>query len=369
MQETSPATAKKRIDSLDLLRGTIVLLAILQHYVGFHNFWYEEYTYLRNFTLPFYDDIRLLYESKTILHAEGVLFYIGTALIPWLTHLYLALACFNLASREQEEFKKVYKSKTKIFGMLFVLFYLENIAFYPSIGYGLSIFPLQIFLAVLAIITLCYRFLGVRAIAILMVLTLTRYLLPGDPIGDHFEKFMVLHVHPLFEYDARLEHFLATGCFGFLIGYVFYHKKEWRVKLAYLGLGLSVIRMATWFAVDDPYLFNIGNVYHLEDAWTDFFGGNLMIFACVFLSIFLTLWARHLKLSKPPLSWILWVGQASLFVFLLHRMIGIYILFPLREYISIVFSYPMKNSFFENAVLIISCVLICRFLKSTQKLI
>lgn len=71
---------------------------------------------------------------------------------PWVNHLYLFLAGFNIALRNREGVREVLGTRLRVFLALFVFFILETAITSQSVGESFSIYPLHMWMIVLSLL-------------------------------------------------------------------------------------------------------------------------------------------------------------------------------------------------------------------------
>lgn len=349
--------AGARITHFDLLRGFFVLLALYQHYGGYFNYWMVYYFRESAETIALYYSSFADYQGVR-LPMDTISHHFATFFIPWVSQVYLTLAAFNLARYKGDDFNKRFPMKLKIYGVLFIFFFLENFTVAINLGNALSFYPIMAWMVILSAIAVVFRYLGPIGVALLGLLTFTRFLMPEVYLSDQFASFAQYWVHPDFEYEARLEYYSASGCMGFLLGYCFYHRPDIRLifKLSFV---LGVLLMIPWIIWGEPYIVQRLDVYAGEHDLAKDFLGTLYILGTqmLFLMSFLWLEARGVFIKIPLISW---VGFYSLFVFGFHRIFFIHIAGPLWAYVlGVWLELPPRNSTLDIWIIIFCYLALC----------
>lgn len=355
--------SKSRIVNLDFLRGLFIILALDQHFTYYINMWYVEY---------FRDAMALNTTYKVHFPMIGkqvatdqfnmLLDYIFT---PWVSQVYLTLATFNLASKAQSIFKTELFTKLKIFGLIFIFFLMENFIVAPNMGQAISFYPIMLWMVVMSIISICYGLFGIRAVLLLTLFSLFRWLIPVDIISNLFQSIIAYNIHPGFEYDARIEYFFTSGCLGFIMGYVHYHKPNVKhLKDIYFIL-MGLVFIAFYLAYGDPYIQDAADVFLHEHDLARTFSGSLYIWGvqAVLISTFLLMEKKSIKLNIPVFNW---VGKHSILVFGLHRIFFVRILAPISVLVCTWFDRTLGASTIEIYTYVCITILFCYFIKVSR---
>lgn len=355
---------EQRLENFDFLRGIFIFLALYQHFTVYLSYWFVDYfneqAYLESLYSVFqgYMGVRLPADEVTTTFA-----WIFTA---WVSQIYLTLAAFNLSKRNRIEFKKILPSKLKVFLSIYLFFLLEAFVVAPNLGRSLSFSPIMAWMVILTFISLLYSYFGERGVFILLCLSFTRWLVPHSMnLSVDFEIWVQEWIHPAFEYDARIEYFLSSGCLGFLIGRFYYGFTQWRryqLSLIFLGVVLCV----PWIVIGEPYEIDKFNLFSTEHDLAEDFLGSLYIYGAQLILIpsFLWLQMKNVKLKIPFFHWI---GVYSILVFAFHRIFMVHIGGPLWAYTTaVVLEQRPVNNFYTAWVLIGFCVFLCWLIKKTN---
>lgn len=93
---------------------------------------------------------------------------------PWVSQIYLTMAAFNLAKKDQLTFRSEIGNKFKVFGMILLYFILENFIVAPNTGQAVSFYPIMLWMIILGFISLIYNYVGIRGIlALCLFLSVT----------------------------------------------------------------------------------------------------------------------------------------------------------------------------------------------------
>lgn len=358
-ENLSPA----RIVNLDFLRGLFIILALDQHFTYYINMWYVEY---------FRDAMALTSTYKIHFPMIGHQIatdrfnaILGLVFIPWVSQIYLTLASFNLAKTSQHLFKDQLVPKLKVFALIFIYFLMENFMVAPNLGQAISFYPIMLWMIVMSILAIVYSFTGIRGILVLTLISLFRWVLPMDLISNLFQSVIIYNIHPGFEYDARIEYFFTSGCLGFLMGHVHYHRPNLKhLKDIYFIL-MGIVFVAFYMAYGEPFIFDPSNVFAHEHDLAKSFSGSLYILGvqAIVISVFLWLERKSIYLKLPVFNW---VGVNSIFVFAFHRLFFVHILAPLSVLVGSLYGRTLGASSWELYTYVGITIVVCYFIKSSR---
>lgn len=252
--------------------------------------------------------------------------------VPWVSQIYLTLAAFNLASRDLEDFKKVWKSKLSIFGLLFLFFVAENFMVAQTFGEAVSLYPIMTWMIILSLLTVVYRFVGVIGIVFLLALSLIQFLLPE---GFNFEAYARSNIHPNITFDAAPNLFLASGSLGFLMGWGWYHSSLSKVKSLVSGIIMGVILFLIGFMNSQRFYLEPNDLFATEHLKAiTFFGTTELLGIQLFvLSLFLLL--HYKNIMAPKIIGIFnWIGIKSITIFAFHRIFFLFFFIPVMVFVS-----------------------------------
>lgn len=354
--------AAPRIHCLDFLRGFFVFLALWQHFGYYLNYWYLDYyqgwSYWGNAFAPHVDRV------GEHIYADWFGTWAAWFFTPWVSQVYLFLASFNLAKRNQDENRISINNKLIIFGCLFLLFTFENFLVAPNIGEALSLYPLQTWMLTLALVLFSYSFLGEKAVWFLAIFGIVRLALPFDDFYQGVESIVHTHLHKNFEIDARPEYFLTSAALGFLMGRSWWQGK---IQQLYYWGSIGVILWLIWLIFGESFVVFSQDVFATEHVLARTFLGSLGIHGIelMVVSIFLLL---QFKGFDVKLKLINWIGINSLLVFFLHRIIFVKIYMPIRILIASYCGVPLTGSFVEDWIGIGVVVLCAWFIRRAKLL-
>jgi hypothetical protein len=352
-----------RITNLDFLRGIFIILALDQHFTYYINMWYVEYfrdaialtsTYKIHFPM-----IGQQVASDVYNHFLAIVF------TPWVSQIYLTMAAFNLAKRNQEDFAKTLPGKLKMMGLIFLFFVAENFIVAPNFGQAISFYPIMLWMVVLSIIAIVYRYAGLGGVLGITIFSCMRFVLPMDMISGFFQDTFRETLHPGFEYDARLEYFILSGCLGFIMGYVHYHKRSYAHKkdlLFGIGGSLLVLIYCLW---GDRFIVDYDDFFRTEHDLAQTFSGTCYILGvqAIVISFFLWLERKKVKIVVPVVNW---VGNHSLLVFGLHRILFVRILAPIAIFIGSMAGFTLGARIWEIYIFVFITLAICYFIKKSK---
>lgn len=316
-----------RITGLDLLRGLVIFMAVFEHYTGYLNYWYIDF-FNREHAL--WDSFYLSHKAMAgqLLPMDNTTAQVSAWLIPWVSQIYLALAAFNLSRRDQASFRPQLGGKLVLFASIILVLYVEGLVIAPNFGEAISFYPVMLWMCLLALFSLVYAWFGIRGMLLLTLLSLLLDQLGVQDLLGHIDGWMKLHVHPDYELDARLDLFMASGCFGFLYGWCWHQRPQWRDHLNALVLTLSLVALAVYLMFGETSTVELSDIYANEHELAMDMVGRAGIWGMEFLVIGAVLWLhqRDIRLCWRPLNWI---GMYSLTVFIFHKSIFVHLWGPL----------------------------------------
>lgn len=351
-----------RLVNLDFLRGLFIILALDQHFTYYINMWYVDYfrdtmaltsTYSVHFPM-----IGKQVASDFFNHLLAIVF------TPWVSQIYLTMAAFNLAKRDQTSFASDLGNKFKIFGFIFLYFVLENFIVAPNTGQAISFYPIMLWMVILGIISLVYKYLGIRGVLVFALLSTLRFMIPVEMISDFFEEVVKTSIHPGFEYDARFEYFVLSGCLGFIMGYVHYHMPMYKHKKDFLFIGLGILLTFIYVLVGDTFTVPLDDFFSTEHDLARTFSGTAYIIGvqAIIISAFLWLEKKNIRFNVPLINW---VGIYSLMIFALHRILFVKLIAPVSIMIGSLTGRTLGASIIEIYIYVFITLAICYFVKAS----
>ena len=353
----------ERIVNLDFLRGLFVILALDQHFTYYINMWYVEYfrdaialttTYKIHFPM-----IGQQIATDRFNHVLGIIF------IPWVSQIYLTLASFNLAKSSQELFREKLSQKLKVFALIFIFFLMENFIVAPNLGQAISFYPIMLWMVVMSIMGIVYSFLGIRGIVVLTFFSLFRWIIPMDLISTLFQNMIVYNIHPGFEYDARIEYFFTSGCLGFIMGYIHYHKPNLKYLKDMYFILIGLMFVAFYWIYGEAIVIDPANAFAHEHDLAQTFSGTLYILGieAIVISSFLWLEKKSIIFRIPIINW---VGLNSILVFAFHRIFFVRILAPLSVMFGSLYGRTLGASSLELCAYVGTTIAACYFIKNSR---
>ena len=315
--------------------------------------WYLGYMKTLHFFDPAYSSHKAGYEASQQLQIDGVLQGLLENLGGWVNHLYVFLAAFNIALATQEQVTKVLPSRLKTFLALFLFFTLEAAITGVSFGESFSVYPLQIWMLILALLNVVYSRFGLRGAVIVFVFSLFRFVLPLGSLSDGLQQWMQSHFHRSWEYDSRVEYFLGTAALGLMFGLIQQFQSAKKLVWAGFAIGFAGIIAHRFLGLYPEYEQN--HFYSVEHFWIQSAVGTVYIWCwCLFVTAaFLILdplvpFRRFLVLR--------WVGFYSLFVFALHKILFVHTLMPGYEWFLAQREQPVSVTFWAVFALMLLCL-------------
>lgn len=351
-----------RIVNLDFLRGLFIILALAQHFTYYINMWYVDYfkdtmaltsTYAVHFSM-----IGKQVSTDSINHWLAVTF------TPWVSQVYLTMAAFNLAKKGQSVFIEEMSGKFKVFGLIFLYFVLENFIVAPNFGQAISFYPIMLWMLILVILSLAYRYLGIKGVLVFTTFALLRFVIPIEFISDGFESLIRTRIHPGFEYDARFEYFVLSGCLGFIMGYVHYHLPNYKHNKDLLFGLLGLCLIGIYLLIGDKFLVPVDDVFSTEHDLARTFSGTSYVLGvqAVLISSFLWFERKGIKFNVPVLNW---VGIYSLLIFALHRILFVKFIAPTSVMLGSLTGRTLGATSVEVFTYVFITLGLCYFVKAT----
>lgn len=319
-----------RLKNFDFLLGFFVILAMDEHFTYYLNWWYVEF-------FKEFPALKTIYQSHYSsigknLTTDNFNTMIGIIFIPWVSQIYLALTTFKLAAKSKGALKSGLRDRLKVLALIALVFIIENFLVAPNFGEAISIYPIVMWMTVLAILTTVFALWDYKGIIFVLIigLIIPFYFLPD--VSTYFQHWMAINVHPEFEYDARLEYFLASGCIGFLLGYCYFNFYEKIEKIFLMTIGLGILFVLFYFKSNSRFDINPSSSLDNEHQLAQSVGGLLYIWGMILivLSAFALLEKKKIHIKIPIINW---VGENSLTVFGLHRIVFIRIIIPISMFI------------------------------------
>ena len=353
-------TKTPRITNLDFLRGVFIILALHQHFTYYVNMWYVDY---------FRDAIALTSTYKIHfpmigqqVSCDSINQFLATILIPWVSQIYLTMASFNLAVRDRESFSQKMPAKLKTMGLIFLFFAAENFIVAPNFGQAISFYPIMLWMVVLGMLSLIYRFIGIAGVVALALLACLRFVIPVELLSDLAQETIRQTIHPGFEYDARLEYFIHSGCLGFIMGHIHYHKRRFAHSKDITIMFIGTMAMIVYAIFGDKFYVYADDILRTEHDLARTFTGMLYILGiqAFIISLFLLLERKKILLKVPIVNW---VGTHSLLVFGLHRILFVRIIGPFFIFLGSLYGFTLGATIIDVYIYIAIALAICYAIK------
>jgi hypothetical protein len=322
---------RPKITNFDFLLGFFVILAMDEHFTYYLNWWYidffKEFPALR---ATYQIHLPMLEKNLQTDHLNAML---GNIFIPWVSQIYLSLAAFKLAGKDSGILNQNLFSRLKIYLLIILVFIFENFFVAPDFGQAISIYPITIWMIILTLLTFIYAKFDIKGIVFILIISLCRWFTPIDEWSDFFQLIMIKNIHPGFEYDARIEYFLTSGCLGFILGYIYYHKEQIKEKFFISAILMGLLLASTFFLSGGSFYSDPTNSLSNEHELTRTFQGSIYIWGMIVLviSLMTTLEMKNIKINLPIINW---VGKNSLTIFGTHRILFLKIIMPISMFIG-----------------------------------
>ena len=322
---------RPKITNFDFLLGFFVILAMDEHFTYYLNWWYidffKEFSVLKT---TYQIHLPMLEKNLQTDHFNALL---GNIFIPWVSQIYLSLAAFKLAGKDSSILNDNLFSRIKIYLLIILVFIFENFFVAPDFGQAISIYPITTWMIILTLLTLTYAKFDIKGIIFILIISLTRWLIPIDQWSDFFQNTMIKNIHPGFEYDARIEYFLTSGCIGFILGYIYFHKELVKEKFFISAIFIGALLASTFFLTGGSFYSDPTNSLSNEHELARTLQGSVYIWGMIIfiISLTTTLEMKNIKIKLPIVNW---VGNNSLTIFGTHRILFLKIIMPISMFIG-----------------------------------
>lgn len=349
-----------RIVNLDFLRGLFIFLALQQHFTYYINMWYVDF-FRDTMALTGTYAVHFPMIGKQIA-SDTVNYWFAMIFTPWVSQIYLTMAAFNLAKKDQQSFSDTLGNKFKIFGLIFLYFVFENFIVAPNFGQAISFYPIMLWMVVLGLLSIAYKYLGIRGIVLISFLSLLRFVIPVEMLSDFFESVIKNTIHPGYEYDARLEYFIFSGCLGFIMGYVHYHQPIYKHNKDMFFAAMGLVLVLIYVAIGDPFVMYRDDFFRTEHDLARTFSGTAYILGiqAIVISAFLWLEKNKIRMNIPLFNWI---GAYSLFIFGLHRIFFVKLIAPFSVMLGSLSGRVLSASTVEIYIYIFITLALCYFVQ------
>lgn len=360
MKKNNNDELSTRIVNLDFLRGFFILLALQQHFTYYINMWYVDY-FRDTMALTSTYAVHFPMIGKQIA-SDTLNYWFAMVFTPWVSQIYLTMSAFNLARKDQGTFSESIFSRFKIFGLIFLYFVFENFIVAPNFGQAISFYPIMLWMVVLGLLSVVYKFLGIRGVLALTFVALLRFIIPVELISDFFEEMIKTKIHPGYEYDARFEYFILSGCLGFIMGYIHYHMVSYKHKKDVMFMALGAALVLIYLAIGEPFTMYRDDFFRTEHDLARTFSGTAYILGiqAIIISAFLWLERKKIILNVPILNW---MGIYSLMIFALHRIFFVKIIAPTSVMFGSLFGRVLTASTLEVYIYIAITLALCYFVR------
>lgn len=284
-----------RIHAFDAVRGACIFLMMMQFF---------SYVLATAFRAPMSDALVLFSWLFT----------------PLSSHLYLALATFNLARRDRTALAEVYPRKMLLFFAVFVGMAAESIALaLPVVEFN----AIMCWMVVLALIATAYRFGGLPWVMVLVAPQLISWGVPFDGWFDAMEKGLGKATQIPIRLDVRPHWFLGSGVLGFVMGRM--HAEG--VKLGRGAVLTGLAAWVVWLVFGEPHQIDRLEYYATQYDVVRSPLGALSVWgtqAAVLAGAAMVVRAGYDR-AVPFLDWL---GRRSLLVYATHKVVFVQVFLP-----------------------------------------
>lgn len=359
---------KSRNAYLDVVRGLLILFACSEHFTQFLNDWYIE-TFKKSDIIDL-NAVPVLvqqyfYHLKFlghILSADPISSVIALMFVPWVTHMFIGFAGYNIVRKKPTAIKQNLAQINKGLLFMFFLFYAENFVVTREFFGGLLMLPVVAWMLILIFSNYIYGFFGLSGVLLTFILSLALKVISNlGYFQINYFSHLISSIHPRVVESTEPLNYLPACLAGMLIGIILNQKERSSPifkKLAFL-FGASTL----FFLWNSRQLFKHDplHVFSYDELLTTNNFGVLFIISIIGVSLTLL----HQLDKKNPPKWLLplqYVGANSLGIFLIHRILFIDILAPIRFHLGSYFKLPMTNNIFEVMLIYFPCTVLCYWL-------
>ncbi len=357
----------QRNQAQDLLRGFIVTLACFEHFGVILNEWYRSYFDIDDiyslWNNPQIVEIYSIHEKflGKILPVDQLFLDISVLFIPWLTHLFIALSGFNLARKSPQQVRSSLAPYLKSCIVLGTIFFLEGLIVAPNFGQGIALYPITIWFFILGLASALYSYTGLKGIQIsFMVMFLIK-------IGESFSIYTIPQpdhllelIHPWAQHSSNPLNYLIDCLWGIILGKYLFSLDNVRNKTKFFVLFLFVFSLALIYNFHIKSLFVVDSysITRFDEALSVHMFGTIFILLMCALNLWIVYEFRNQK-TCSIFNLFKWIGVNSLGIFLIHRILFIKILAPIRLHIGSYLGLPMTNNSIELVFYYMPATLIC----------
>ena len=324
-----------RLNTFDFIRGTLVLFAVLEHYVFFSNMIFVKYL-----SFPVLDSPVSM--TKTLLN---LMKYIG----PWGTQLFIALATFNLTAFRRDDDFSEYKKRDKLYAGLFLFFTVESLFISSNLAEALSPNPLQVWMIILFSLNRLLHKFSLKTVSIILIVLGAIPFLPGSPESFGLEAYGISQLGAEFSFECRPDLFVISSLIGLRLGFL--HRKGMSEKSIITILVTALIGSSLFGFYAPEYYVEKYNILFHEYDWAFNFLGALSSWCSVTAIISWCLWMEQRRVGVNFLL-INKVGKYCLYYFMFHKLFYVFLVIPIFAplLLSHLGEYP-NNLWFHSFVI------------------
>lgn len=343
---------KNRNGYLDIVRGILILFACSEHFAHFLSLWYIEY-----FKKSDIIDLKRIHPlvENYLFHLNYIGDYltpdpIGSTLalmfVPWVTHLFIGFAGYNISRKNPEQLKQGINKINIGLLCMFLLFYAENFIVIREFFGGILISPIIAWMIILFLSNNIYAYFSFRGILLSLIFSIALKMVSNFGYFQiSFFSKIISSIHPRMEATEPLN-YLPSCLMGVLVG-AFLNQKS-RTRLFYKKTTIFFGALTIFFLWQSRSLFkhNPNNIFSFDELLISNNFGVLFILSIISVSLIILHQLNNVETPKTlkPLQY---VGINSLGIFLIHRVLFIGVLAPIRFHVGSYFKIPMSINTFE----------------------
>lgn len=289
----------QRIKNLDFIRGCLILLMLIQHFVGLMANSHFDPKFFSYFFNTVYK-IAPTYNFSTPLPYDGIVHGIVSCTVFWVTHFFLLLSSFSLGLKINEPKWSLKKYLKKLLIILILVTVEEYIV-------ELDWSPVQVWCVCLAILSISYHFKKIVGLIFSLALVMSLYFYPSlDLVINNFylTGFMGVTAAVLFK----------TGKYDYLLNP--------KVIISLIASSYIFSTLASPIELD-PHDIYLSGVNYCKNPM------NLPFIISLCLSILTAALYLEKKNIFINFRWIRFISVNSLPIYLSHKIAIVYFFTPL----------------------------------------
>lgn len=352
----------KRIINIDFLRAIVLILALIEHASYYINTWFINYQDYQGYGILL--NAITKYANTYIIPDNGI-FFMYKYFVVWVSQIYIALACFNIGIKHNDEIKVKLKNYIKKYILFFIFFLFEGFLIGINLGEAITIHPLILWIGILILFYIIYGMFNIQGMVSLFIfLNILAFIISDLKLSGYFENLIIDHIHQGFSYDSRFEYFINSAFLGFFLGYL--QKKQTKtIYLVLIPLALIIITSLLGFDSFNHFDYSVDHMFRNESLFYQKAGNLFYIYSIISSLIILMLEfeKRKIKFNFKVTNYI---SKNSITIFALHKILLVKIIIPLYILIFVITKYTIINTLFLVFLIAILIIYMVYFLQKTN---